>query len=466
MMHALRVTWILTVALAALPVIAASEASLLGTKSLAPAFERPAHNPWVIAADKSLESLTLSAPNGQPWDLRAARTLSLKAERTNTGGAIAQLRWIVHSRVGGMYLGPASALPLSASGTVAVNFAPDVGELAPVGHQRPWDVLAAAEVTGLELRAECVAQVLSTGTALRITLFGANLEQAKAAAGPAQVLDLRRQPARPGSRAAAVLCFRIDPLPDDPYAPDGPGDVRVKLPSGKQALAFLDQDYVELNDGAAVRLAPIGLPRWRAYLPEWNGVGTLEIVSGTNTWKIACAAIEEEAASRTGTGTPPHLENPTPGRTNRQPKALAHWRWDTPLEASAPTSETDWTGTGALWKLAPGGDWLPLDPGALRSFFQPQFDTSASSPPARTAPHAVTPQNRTIWRPVPFWNETWGGYAGARRPDSALARRMDEQLEAAALEGSARPLAILDGNALERQGVFNWASHPLRAQLR
>src|SRR5260221_540576 len=99
MTHVPRATWVLALALAVAPMARASELPGLSTKSLAAAFERPAQNPWVIAPDKSLESLTFNAPNGQTWDLRGARALTLKAERTTAGGAIAQLRWIVHSRV-------------------------------------------------------------------------------------------------------------------------------------------------------------------------------------------------------------------------------------------------------------------------------------------------------------------------------------------------------------------------------
>jgi len=42
---------------------------------------------------------------------------------------------------------------------------------------------------------------------------------------------------------------------------------------------------------------------------------------------------------------------------------------------------------------------------------------------------------------------------------------MDALLSEAALRGETRALAILDGGTFERQGVFNWAAHPLRGKL-
>ena len=39
---------------------------------------------------------------------------------------------------------------------------------------------------------------------------------------------------------------------------------------------------------------------------------------------------------------------------------------------------------------------------------------------------------------MPFWNATWGGFAGAQRPDEELAREMDALLERAAAAGEVR----------------------------
>ncbi|HLX64948.1 MAG TPA: hypothetical protein VKX17_27005 [Planctomycetota bacterium] len=438
--------------------VRAAEAPLPLDKTLASVFETKPGKPWVIPSGQSLASLYLAAPSGHVWDLRPYRKLSVKVERAAPAGMSAQLRWLVYSRVGGLYLSPPTPLPLSSVGTVALNLGEL--ELAPVGHQRPWDALAAGEVTAVEFRAECVANVLKTGNdTLQLKLSALTLEAGAASGAKPQLLDLRLSSAPPNSRAVATLSFRIDPLPADPYAPTGAGDVRVKLPSGAQALAFLDQEFVDSNDGAAVRPLAVGAPVWRAFLPEWDGAGAIELVSGSNTWKIPCSAMTLEAppaAKPQTTGTQAEPTSPSIPFANREPKALAHLRWDTPLEASAPSLESDWTGTGALWKLAPEGDWMPFDAASLAQFF-----ASKRSPSVQ--PNATT--LGPIWRPVPFWNITWGGYGGARRPDSALARRMDELLEAAALDGDVRPLAILDGNALDRQGVFNWASHPLRGAL-
>src|SRR5205823_6153365 len=126
-----------------------------------------------------------------------------------------------------------------------------------------------------------------------------------------------------------------------------------------------------------------------------------------------------------------------------QPKLLLRPRWETPLESTAPPLEAGWTGTTALWTLD-NGKWAQV-------LLNPKDEEIKKPQP--------------IWRPVPFWNASWGGYAGARRPDSSLAKQMDALLESAASENKSQPLAILDGGALERQGVFNWASHPLRARL-
>ncbi len=439
----------------------------VASKILAGTFENQA--PWVIPLSQSQASLTLKAPGAQTWDFRGVSKLSVKASRDKTSSGSVRLRWLVTSRVGGLYLGPALSLPLSGTAAPAVSFSTDSGELTPVGHQRPWDALAAAEVTALELRAECSANALqAAAVSMEIALSGVKLELGAESSAKPEVLDLSLRAPSAGIRAY-VLSFRLNPMPDDPHAVSGPGDVRVKLGdgAGKRALAFLDQDFVEINDGAAERLAPIGLPVWRAYVPEWPASGSFEIVSGKNSWKIPCGAISAERAEA------PH-ENSTAAISGgpdfqAQPKALAHLRWETPLEASAPSLDSHWTGANALWVLNKVGQWAPISEQKYSGLFGTPVSPgtpAAHGPSQDNAPGSVVDlADKKVWRPVPFWNEAWGGYAGARRPDSALARLMDARLAAAAREKEVRPLVLFDGGALERQGVFNWASHPLRGKL-
>ena len=98
-----------------------------------------------------------------------------------------------------------------------------------------------------------------------------------------------------GSRAAVEVTFRITPQPDDPFAPSGPGDVRVRLEDGREALAFLDQDLLAREDGQATRMVENGLPRWRAFLPAWNEHAKLTIVSDKDSWTFVAARPGHEA---------------------------------------------------------------------------------------------------------------------------------------------------------------------------
>ena len=453
--------------LSVLTLVASSACSLLSgneaaavplAKTLTGAFDTASNKPWTLPEGQSQASRTFAAPHGELWDFHAASTLSVKAERANTSGASVRLRWLVSSRVGGLYLGPSVALPLSGHATPKLNFSVESGELTPVGHQRPWDALAAAEVTSLELRAEYSANLIAPANAASpsIALAGVKLELGSASPAKPEIFDLHLNTPPAGSRAACVISFRINPLPDDPYAATGAGDVRVKLANGQQALAFLDQDFVEINDGAAARLASTGLPVWRAYLPVWPAAGTFDITSGGNAWKIPCAALNAESEKVTSPQTPASRSESTPFENFATPKALARLRWETPLEASAPSMDANWTGTAALWLLSQSAAWVPATA---------QQVLDLCHMPANTSSTAADLASKKVWRPVPFWNETWGGYAGKRRPDSALAWRMDALLETAARAKDIRPLILFDGSALERHGVFNWASHPLHGTL-
>src|SRR5260221_623175 len=67
-----------------------------------------------------------------------------------------RLRWLVFSRAGGLYAALKPA-PVPVSGEeveAALDCSPGAGWLLPVGHQRPWDALAAGEILSIELRAE------------------------------------------------------------------------------------------------------------------------------------------------------------------------------------------------------------------------------------------------------------------------------------------------------------------------
>src|SRR5260370_216267 len=70
---------------------------------------------------------------------------------------------------------------------------------------------------------------------------------------PQSPVDLSVSPAPSAYRAKAMLSFRIEPEPADPYPPDGEGDVRIVLPDGNEVLAFFDQDYATVADGSAQR---------------------------------------------------------------------------------------------------------------------------------------------------------------------------------------------------------------------
>ena len=410
---------------------------------------------WTISADQSQSSRVLTEPSGSVWDCRNVAKVMVQAERSNSAAGSARLRWIANSRLGGTYLGPAIALPLSGPVTATLNFSGDGGELTPVGHQRPWDSLAAAEVLSIGLRAEYTPNLKkeNSASALEVALSNADVVMTSATETKPAVLDLNLQADSDGQRLVYILSFRINPMPADPYSATGDGDVRIRFPDGTQSLAFLDQDVIEINDGASARLSPIGLPIWRAYISKWPSSGSFEIVSGKNKWALPCSALTAEhistAAKQTDDSTPSIRASSFEARS--APKALARLRWETPLEATAPAMNASWTGTRAYWTLNRAGSWIPASATDLKDVVSQ--DESAKSLPKK------------VWRPIPFWNETWGGYADARRPDIALALQMDERLKTAARANDHRALVLFDGASLDRQGVFNWASHPLQKSL-
>ena len=243
------------------------------------------------------------------------------------------------------------------------------------------------------------------------------------------VTDLAVEPPPPGYNAAATLTFRLDPEPADPFAATGDADVRVILPEGRQALAFYDQDFAAINDGCFQRRVPIGRPYWRAYLPQWPANGVVAISSGGRRWTFKTDALAMRASTGNGGLLPNEQQTALPGATAE--------RWRAPLEYTLPSDDTGWGFAPRYWTLTSGGAWKPA---------------SADAPPIAAK----------VWRPVLFWNSAWGNYGGAARPDIRVAQDMDAMLEKAAVRGDRRPLAVLDGEGFEREGTFNWDTHPLR----
>lgn len=376
---------------------------------------------WQAQASGEAAQRRIQAPALRPWDLRLARTLSVSAFLPKRPARAVRLRWLVESRVGGLYAGarPQTVASAGQRTPVALAFSPDAGFLVPVGHQRPWDALAAAEVVAVTLRVE-------TESAERVNIDlrepRLELEPRAGMPPPARLLDVKLEGRSRPRLAAGTLCFRIDPLPEDPFAVEGDGDVRVKTDNGAEALAYLDQDYYAVRDGGAWRTEPAGAPVFRAHLQRFDEKGSVTIVCGEKSWTLPASAVP---------------------RVPARPRPELHAeRWDVPLEAPVyalrdPAAKGLWDGAPKAWRLDRGKD------GAA-----PQW-TVAEPPPQAKA-----------WRPVPFWNTRWGRFGGELRPDFALAARMDAMLSAMT---EAHPLVLVDGEPFARQGVFTWESHPLNA---
>jgi len=404
------------------------------------AFNTPVGTPWKLTRDSSAfeRSLLASTPpasvNGA-WDLRGFHALTVQAAREKAGPSVVRLRWTLKSRVGGVYVSAAPVVvPVASSAPVSVALEPDAGELVPAGHQRPWDSLAAAEVIAIELKAECTFSSMAKDDGIQVILLKSALENAKPVrpATPA-ILDVSLTPPPPFYRAKAQLSFRIEPQPAEPYASSGEGDVRVVLPGGKEVLAFLDQNYVTVNDGQAAREVPTGPPFWRALLPELPAHGTLQIVSGARKWPVTIDALPMSGAqspageAQVGDTEPAAAAQP------------AVERWIVPLEVAPPDRREACKGLPAGATLA-DGVWQKASGDPLAGAVQ-------------------------LWRPVPFWNAAWGEFGGALRPNIVLARKMDALLAQAAAAGKSQPLVILDGEMFERNGTFNWLYHPLNGRI-
>ncbi|MCZ7646907.1 MAG: hypothetical protein M5U26_16730 [Planctomycetota bacterium] len=373
---------------------------------------------WTFKAGGAEASRRLERAAEPPWDLRRIEALETKALTKLTQGTATRLRWLVESRAGGLYAAAQAVVVPSAGAPAPVRVRFDAGDLAPVGHGRPWDELAAAEVVALELRAETTG---SPAKPLEVALREPRLipRERPAEDGSRIVLDAALEPVPPGLEAAAALVFRLEPLPADPFADEGDGDVRVQG-GGFEVLAFLDQDFLSVRDGSAWRQVPVGLPFYRAYLPRPPADGMVRIRSGERSWALPLAAL---------TTRPARAEPAGPGRWRPALKTATKPLFD-------PTAERLWAGAPEAWRFEPAaGLWqvAPAEP-----------ETQA-------------------WRPVPFWTASWGRFGGSRRPDFTLAARMDAELAEAAGRGERLPLVLLDGESFARQGTFNWPAHPLNA---
>ena len=379
--------------------------------------------PWALSAESA--AVRKCSTIHETWDLSRSKELSVTAQLVGDASGVIRLRWAIESRVGGTYCVTAPVVVSKSPTRVSVAFDPGSSELVPAGHVRPWDSIAAAQVTRIELRAECL--FTNEHRDYAVSLSNVALTTATAPAASARVLDVALEPAPGSYRAAARMTFRIEPLPADPYSPDGDGDVRVILTSGRSVLAFLNQDYAAHADGSSARAAPLGRPYWCAYLPELPS-GDVEIQSGSRRWKFQKIELGPRTPANQTAGnerTRLPFDIPMPGRSE--------------ISFTAP----------AAWQLNPGGKWDALE----------------------ADPRELNPNGpATIWSPVLFWNERWGNYAGERAPNGVLASRVDAALAGAADAGRAQPLVILPGECLEPDaswagGVFNWSGHPLRDVL-
>jgi len=373
--------------------------------------------PWQLKPDGTLLR-RMEAPAGQTWDLRTVDSLTVSALRNDRSTGGLRLRWVLHSRCGGAYQSAhAKAISNAAPGTVTVSLVPAHAGLVPLGHQRPWDDLAAAEIIAAELRAECSFN--AAGEALLVTLTQSAAPARAAQTQTPELTGLRVLAAPASSRSETHLVFHLNPMPADPFEVDGDGDVRVTLPDGSHALAYLDQDFIFRDDGSAAHAIPVGAPYFRAPLPNLPPKGTLKISSGTNHWTLDAAALktlQEPAAAASST--------------------VAPGRWTPSFTAAIPTEP-------------PHG--LPRLCSTLnaRGAFEPQPRTIPTDP---------------CWRPVPFWTSDWGGFSGTLQPNLELAARMDAELLAASGK-EPRPLLLFDGATLGRTGPFNWLSHPARGDV-
>ena len=397
----------------------AENVSLPNAADLSKAFETPQETPWVLSDDTAYSRI-LTLEGAHVWDLRYCRSINVKANRESNNPSVLRLHWFIHTRTGWFSTLNPTVIPSGAATPVLLDCD---GILVPVGHQRPWDALAAAEVVGLELRAECTFSHAVKENSISVLLSGASLKlRDKPDVVKATILDMSLEKAPAGYAARNVLKFRIEPPPLDPYAATGEGDVRVILPGGKQALAFLDQEYTQLSEGEYSRDLTCGPPYWRAFIAELPQSGVLEISSGERRWKVPVERIKSLTLD-----VPSRIE---PARRTQ--------RWEMPLVVEKPERFNN--GIVNTWALSAGGTW-------------------------ERAPTNALDGATTLWRPVPFWNGGWGNFGGMFRPDCIQANEMDSLLAAAVSAGQTKPMVVLDGEMFGRSGTLKWEDHPLNGKL-
>jgi hypothetical protein len=429
------------------------------SSELAKSFETTAAQPWKFPLADGLAS-RVALPSADVWNLSRVKGISINAWRQRIGAAI-RLRWVIESRVGGEYCTAPAITVGAASAVIPVDLRPGTTQLIPNGHQRPWDALAAAEVTRIELRAEGSPSASALNEIAAVNLNSFKIDPLPKGKPNAVLTDVSIGPAPSGYNAAATLRFRIDPEPEDPFAPTGDADVRVGLANGQSVLAFLDQDYSIIEDGAFARRVPIGRPYWRAFLPALPENRPLTITGGGRQWSLSLDGIRNVSASenfvdpnaeqdlidRYGSAQPSSRppvkgdeERSSRERRESRPEREFALRWSAPLEVKL-DHDLHFGNAPTYWTLSAGGSWHP--------------PVAMASPLARSA-----------FRPVLFWNPKWGNFGGPARPDLSVALQMDAALESAARAGVSQPLVILDGQTLEREGVFNWDTHPLRGTIK
>ena len=397
-------------------------------------FATPETGPWTFVPGTPEATRVLRAT--VPWDLRGVAAISVRARVVRQERQAVRLRWAVASRVGFYSSAHATPVPIvGAPADVRVDLNAEAGELVPVGHQRPWDSVAAAEVVAFQLHTEISGGPEPIIVQLREPAL---IEGGPPRAAEPRLLDVILAEPPPDIEAAIELNFRLDPLPADPFAAQGEGDVRVQLPNGREALAFLDQRVCVLPDAWAARRVPAGAPCFRAFLPDFPADGEVVVRSGSREWRIPV-----EALRAAGGATPP-----PPGYGGRAPRAPPSdgsltpdaERWTPQLEVPFPPPPDPWA--AGLWQGAPKIWRLSFAKDPLWKVAEP-------------------PRDERAWRPVVFWNSQWGHFGDAHRPDLDLAARLDASLATAAFAGESHPLVLLDGEGFGRQGTFTWLSHPL-----
>jgi hypothetical protein len=338
-----------------------------------------------------------------------------------------------------MYLSSISnVVPFGSSTDITVRLDSE-SQLVPVGHQRPWDRLSAQEVTAIELRPECYFSTQAADETISIQLSNVSLNPISISnAGTQPILvDLALTLPPKDSRAVALLSFRIEPPPPDPYSADGAGNVRILMPNGSQALAYLHQEFVEIKEGHQARYVATGKPIWKAWLYELPTLKDTSVVvlSAKDRWTISTDWFQKQTLRSEAA--------PNPENSTLQSSTKYEHHWDATFLIPMPPNPAISGNAPLYWELK-DTQW------------------QRPTPVLKNSPSTTS----TLWSAVPFWTARWGGFGDGTRPNGELAMRMDVLLQNAfQQEESMRPLIILDGATLDRHGTFNWESHPLRKLL-